>query len=51
MTDKDEQQPKLQRMVLLLTEAQFDFVSDKIDRLTSRSSYVRDLITREMEAG
>lgn len=40
---------ELRRLVVLLTPEQLDFVSSKVDRVTSRSSYVRDLIVREME--
>ena len=42
--------PDVSRLVLLLTLEQRDFVDSKVDRLTSRASYVRDLIQRAMEA-
>lgn len=42
--------PDISRLVLLLNAEQRDFVDSKVDRLTSRSSYVRALIQRELEA-
>lgn len=48
-TDMPNNTEELRRLVVLLTPEQLDFVSSKVDRVTSRSSYVRDLIVREME--
>ena len=44
----DNNSPELSRLVLLLSPQQRDFIDSKVDRITSRSSYLRGLIDAAM---